>query len=156
MVTPNVRLLTAMKSKGFPTPTEFANRFREVNQNTIISHTNGNRDISKKAAEKYARLLGCTAGWILYGEGPAPEVSTEPGGDGIWKGRINTAVAEAVRSGVDIQDVVDALLDAISTIRLISERQPDRIALAKEVVRRAREQSHNPRTSGKEDTEAQR
>lgn len=149
MMTPNVRLKMAMNAAGFETPTEVARRFRDINQNTIISHLNGNRAVSKKAAEKYARLFHCTAGWILYGEGQAP--GETPTGSELWKDRIRQATANAVNSGVDAKDVVDALLDVINTIRSISEHHPERIPLAKEVVQRAREQSRSRRTPGTED-----
>lgn len=150
MMTPNVRLKMAMTAAGFDTPTEVAKRFRDINQNTIISHLNGNRAVSKKAAEKYARLFHCTAGWILYGEGAPP--GELPAGSELWKDRIKQATANAVNSGVDPKEVVDALLDVINTIRSIAERQPERIPLAKEVVQRAREQSRNQKSSGTKGT----
>lgn len=143
-----------MESVGIKTPTEAADRFREINKNTITSNLNGNRPVSKKAASTYARLFGCTAGWILYGEGPAP--GAIPKETENWINRIKLAATEAVISGVDSNDVVNALLDVIATIRQISEQQPDRIPLAKEVVQRAREQSRNRKTSDTEDNGAQR
>lgn len=62
------RLRQAMLDAGYKTPAEAARAFREINQNTLTSHLNGNRPISRKAAEKYARLFGSRAGWILFDE----------------------------------------------------------------------------------------
>lgn len=153
MVEPNVRLQIAMKAAGFETPTDVSRRIRGVNQNTIISHANGNRKISVKAAEQYASLFGCSAGWILYGEGDGPVQAPGalPPETEAWIERIKLAATQAVIAGVDTNEVVNALLDVINTIRLISERQPDRLPLAKEVVRRAAAQSRNRKTSGIED-----
>ncbi|WP_271024924.1 hypothetical protein [Rhizobium sp. RCAM05973] len=138
-----------MASAGFETPTEAAKRFRDINVNTIISHVNGNRAISKKAAEKYAKLFGCTAGWILYGEGTAP--GARPPETEAWLERIKHAATEAVISGVDSNDVVNALLDVINTIRQIAEHHPERLPIAKGVLERAAEQSRIRRISDKED-----
>jgi hypothetical protein len=72
------RLIQAIRDAGFSKPTDAwrANqRALDISQDLMISNTNGNRPISKKAAEKYARVFGRTAGWYLYGEGgstPAP------------------------------------------------------------------------------------
>lgn len=64
---PKDRLKRARAAAGFDTPTDAANAFpRDINKNTLISHENGNRAISKKAAAKYAELFGVTAGWILF------------------------------------------------------------------------------------------
>ncbi|WP_243667659.1 LexA family transcriptional regulator [Sinorhizobium medicae] len=83
METPKDRLRQARQAAGFATPTEAARAHpREINVNTLISNENGNRDISRKAAEKYAKLFGAEAGWILYGEGGvdavAPKQPHEP------------------------------------------------------------------------------
>ncbi len=68
MTTPKDRLKQARAAAGFETPTDAANAFpRDINKNTLISNENGNRDISRKAAEKYAKLFGVDAGWLLYG-----------------------------------------------------------------------------------------
>lgn len=71
---PRYRLQEARKNAGFSNPSEAARAFpRDINKNTLISHENGNRPISKKAAEKYGELFGVSAGWILFNEGePAP------------------------------------------------------------------------------------
>jgi transcriptional regulator with XRE-family HTH domain len=39
-----------------------------VNKNTLISHENGNREISRQAAERYAKAFNVKAGWLLYGD----------------------------------------------------------------------------------------
>lgn len=78
MQEPKERLKQARKAAGFESPTDAANAFpRDVNKNTLISHENGNRPISRKAAEKYGELFGVKAGWILFAEddGKAPVVN---------------------------------------------------------------------------------
>jgi DNA-binding XRE family transcriptional regulator len=65
---PKHRLQKARADAGFKSPAEAARAIREINQHTLTSHENGNRPISKKAAEQYARLFGVRAGWLLFGE----------------------------------------------------------------------------------------
>ncbi|OLP48878.1 hypothetical protein BJF91_17235 [Allorhizobium taibaishanense] len=73
---PKDRLQIARAKSGYKSPTEAARAFpRHINANTMISHENGNRAISRKAAAKYADLFGVDAGWILYGENDATESS---------------------------------------------------------------------------------
>lgn len=70
MELPKDRLKRARAAAGYETPTDAANAFpREINKNTLISNENGNRTISRKAAEKYGELFGVKAGWILFGDG---------------------------------------------------------------------------------------
>jgi SOS-response transcriptional repressor LexA len=69
MEEPKDRLREAMMRAGFKTPTEAANAYkRQINKNTLTSHLNGNRSISRKAAETYATIFGAKAGWLLYDE----------------------------------------------------------------------------------------
>ncbi len=70
---PRLRLQQARANAGFASPTDAARAFREINQNTMISHENGNRPISRKAAEKYGRLFGVEPGWILFNGGVTSE-----------------------------------------------------------------------------------
>jgi len=65
---PKDRLKVARHAAGFERPTDAARAHKEINQNTLISHENGNRPLSKKAAATYAELFGVDAGWLLYGE----------------------------------------------------------------------------------------
>lgn len=66
---PRFRLQEARANAGYENPSEAARAHpREINKNTLISHENGNRPISRKAAEKYGKLFGVEAGWILFGE----------------------------------------------------------------------------------------
>jgi len=68
MEEPKDRLKRARAAAGYESPTEAANAVREINKNTLISHENGNRPISRQAAEKYGEIFGVKAGWILFGE----------------------------------------------------------------------------------------
>jgi SOS-response transcriptional repressor LexA len=64
---PKARLQQARAKAGFESPSEAARAFREININTLISHENGNRPVSKKAAQIYAKAFEVEAGWILFG-----------------------------------------------------------------------------------------
>lgn len=71
MTEPKHRLTRAIKEAGFEKPTDAwrANkRALDISHDLLISNTNGNRAISRKTAEKYARVFGHTAGWYLYGD----------------------------------------------------------------------------------------
>lgn len=64
------RLAQAMRESGYDNPTDAwrANqRALAFSKDLLISNHNGNRPISKKAAEAYARVFGHTPGWYLYG-----------------------------------------------------------------------------------------
>lgn len=52
---------------GYETPAEFV-RAHGLNPTTYYHHENGHRDISRDAAELYAKLLRIPAGALLYGE----------------------------------------------------------------------------------------
>lgn len=67
---PKDRLRLARERAGFKSPTEAAraNLRPKLNVNTLISHENGNREISRQAANRYAQAFGVKAGWILYNE----------------------------------------------------------------------------------------
>ncbi|BCH20211.1 hypothetical protein [Mesorhizobium sp. L-2-11] len=80
MIEPKHRLIQAIREAGYETPTDAwrANRHKlGISQDLMISNTNGNRDISKKAAEKYARVFGRTAGWYLYGDNGEASAATD-------------------------------------------------------------------------------
>jgi len=68
MAQPKDRLKQARIAAGYDTPTDAAKAIRDINRNTLTSHENGNRDISRKAAERYAHYFDVSAGWLLYGE----------------------------------------------------------------------------------------
>lgn len=115
MELPRHRLQKARLEAGYKTPTDAANALKAINKNTLISHENGNREISRKAAEKYAAAFGVSAGWILYGgpDGPLveqaiPHIS--------W-------VSAGVMAHEDIRD------EAIGTIRVADLPPGDWIAL---------------------------
>lgn len=71
---PKDRLKLA-RSKLYPTPTAAADAVKEINKNTLISNENGNRAISRKMAEVYAKHFDVSAGWILYGEMDVPDMA---------------------------------------------------------------------------------
>jgi hypothetical protein len=70
MEEPKDRLKAMRMRAGYEKASDAARDIRELNVNTLISHENGNRPISKKAAETYARVFNVEGGpgWILFGE----------------------------------------------------------------------------------------
>lgn len=63
---PRHRLQQARAQAGYATPSDAARALRDINKNTLISHENGNRPLSRKAAEKYGKLFGVDPGWLLF------------------------------------------------------------------------------------------
>lgn len=71
MEEPKDRLIQAMREAGYEKPTDAwreNQRALGISKDLVISNANGNRKISKKAAEAYARVFGHTAGWYLFAE----------------------------------------------------------------------------------------
>lgn len=70
MEEPRHRLQRARIAAGYETPSDAARALKGkgVNKNTLISHENGHRPVSRKAAEMYGRLFDVRAGWLLFGE----------------------------------------------------------------------------------------
>lgn len=66
MMDPRHRLQQARAEAGYASPSDAARALRDINKNTLISHENGNRPLSRKAAEKYGRLFGVDPGWLLF------------------------------------------------------------------------------------------
>jgi len=66
MMEPRHRLQQARAEAGYASPSDAARALRDINKNTLISHENGNRPLSRKAAEKYGRLFGVDPGWLLF------------------------------------------------------------------------------------------
>lgn len=84
---------------GYSSPTEAARAMR-VNQHTYTSHENGNRALSRSAADKYAAKLNVRAGWLLYGEaGEPPEpIPDAPEGYGDLTDADRAIVDRLIRS----------------------------------------------------------
>jgi hypothetical protein len=72
MEEPKDRLRAMRMRAGYEKASDAARDIKEINKNTLISHENGNRPISKKSAEVYARVFNVEGGpgWILFGEIP--------------------------------------------------------------------------------------
>ena len=68
-MSPNERLREARRKAGYKTPTEAARALKSkgINQHTLISHENGNRPISRKAAALYGKVFNVDPGWLLFG-----------------------------------------------------------------------------------------
>ncbi|WP_336277125.1 XRE family transcriptional regulator [Bartonella sp. CB178] len=65
---PKDRLKIARKNAGYATPTAAARAISSLNVNTLTSHENGNRAISRQIAVHYGKIFNVDPGWILYGE----------------------------------------------------------------------------------------
>ncbi|MDM9644497.1 S24 family peptidase [Rhizobium sp. S163] len=111
MELPKDRLKRARAAAGYESPTDAANAFpRDINKNTLISNENGNRPISRKAAEKYGELFGVKAGWILFGdseEAPAPISDVALSRVGMVTGRVAGIVEAGTFREVDEFDQSD-------------------------------------------------
>lgn len=102
MKEPKDRLKESRIRAGYETPTDAARALSQINQNTIISHENGNRPISKKTAQKYADVFGVAAGWILFGD----NAKLSPSGYKIpLKGMVGAGQAVIMLSDDDIEYV---------------------------------------------------
>lgn len=96
------RLQEARSLAGFKSPTEAARAYPHLlNQNTIISHENGNRPISKRSAEKYARAFGVSPGWILFEDEHEKTSATD-----VPVVSMVTAGALQFRDGVEAKDII--------------------------------------------------
>lgn len=71
MMDPRHRLQQARAEAGYASPSDAARALGDINKNTLISHENGNRPLSRQAAEKYGRLFGVDPGWLLFDGNPA-------------------------------------------------------------------------------------
>lgn len=71
------RLRSARVAAGFVSAEKFA-RTHKMSLPTYRSHENGNRNFTYTTARMYARLLGCTAQWLIGGEGVPGEQTEIP------------------------------------------------------------------------------
>lgn len=111
MELPKDRLKQARAAAGFETPSDAARTYpRDLNVNTLISHENGNRDISRKAAEKYGRVFGVDPGWLLYGG----EIATS----------VDKRLHEAVLSASDAPLIIKERIIAFITFELDQLKKP--------------------------------
>jgi SOS-response transcriptional repressor LexA len=81
MEKPSDRLRRAIRELGYEGPTEaWAANKRQLgfSKDLVISNANGNRDISKRAAERYAAVFGHSPGWYLYPDKVAADDVVEP------------------------------------------------------------------------------
>jgi hypothetical protein len=104
MEEPKHRLKKARAGAGFKSPAEAARGIREINQHTLTSHENGNRPISRKAAEQYARVFGVRAGWLLFGDGDegAPQTPVD---------RLREVLARAAEKPRELQERIIAFAE---------------------------------------------
>lgn len=98
MQEPKHRLQQARAAAGYDSPSDAARKLK-INQNTLISHENGHRPLSRQAAEKYAKLFDVRAGWLLFGENGAEATPIE---------RLNQILAKAADLPPQLQErIVD-------------------------------------------------
>lgn len=107
MEKPKDRLKEARVRAGYKTPAEAARVVRELNKNTLTSHENGNRDLSKQAAVKYGRIFNVDPGWLLYGTNTPKTDNLDDEIIALLQ-RVNdqqkTAFLEMLRSFVSVKD----------------------------------------------------
>lgn len=136
MEKPKDRLKQARAAAGYETPSDAAKAHaRDLNKNTLISHENGNRDISRKAALKYARVFGVDAGWLLYGASGMDRLEVQ-----TWEALLGEALEQAVSAGVQERDIHKKI---ISILEEIERDQPEDMKLVSEVARRVRGMKDN-------------
>ncbi len=69
MTEPSDRLREIRLRRGYDQPSDAIKAFGWTN--TYLQHENGIRELSRKAAERYARAFRVTGGWLLFGD-PLP------------------------------------------------------------------------------------
>lgn len=74
MTDSSFRLKKARTKRGYSSPTDAARAFG-WNVNTYRSHENGNRELSKSAALKYAKAYQVSVEWLLFGKGHINELT---------------------------------------------------------------------------------
>lgn len=114
---PNERLKKARANAGYTSPTEVSDAFRDINKNTYISHENGNRAISKKAAARYAEAFQVDPGWLLYGVNSGESSSVKIRGE-----QQILAMLKRIE-GLNDQDVSIALSVILNAIRVNASSQ---------------------------------
>lgn len=100
------RLRQAMQLRGIGSAAELARLVRQ-NEVTVRSHVNGTRDVSKRAAEAYSRVLALDPAWLIYGRGTAP-AGEEPLGsddDVVGPPNIRLSASEAPNFRFLVKDV---------------------------------------------------
>ncbi len=73
-----IRLKTARMAAGFKSAKDFCTEFN-IPSSTYSFHETGGRNLTLKAAEKYAELLGVSAAWLLTGTGSPYKNQSEDG-----------------------------------------------------------------------------
>jgi hypothetical protein len=135
MKTPAERLKEVRILRGYAGPSEVAKRF-EWPLEAYKSAENGHRGLSKNNARRYARGLGTTAGWLLYGEGPGPKGTAAVPADGL-DGRVlelSITLALSLRPNAPSSEIARA---ARILYRLLVSRELPDDAAAAEIAARA-------------------
>jgi hypothetical protein len=144
MKEPRHRLVEARQAKGFETASDAWRANKQLlGKDLLISNENGNRPISRKAAEKYAKAFDVDAGWILFGEGRGPNQPEE------WKESLDLAVEKARTSGASDVEIFLRLhalapVDLLGTLSQILAKNPNDLQLLAEKVEEAVSRQRNP------------
>jgi phage repressor protein C with HTH and peptisase S24 domain len=119
------RLRTAMQLRGIGSGAELA-RLTRQNEVTVRSHVNGTRDVSKKAAEAYSRVLRIDPTWLIYGQG---RIARDVGIAGsVDDGAVPGVVSPAADAVADFDNT-----ELPSNARLSASEAPDFHILSKDV-----------------------
>jgi hypothetical protein len=91
----------------------------EVSKSGLSNHKSGAGEPSLEVIHAYARVLGCTPGWLAFGDGPAWELRAVPGGKAA-------SVEEALRADPATRASVSDAREAGQLVRRFLDLDPSR------------------------------
>jgi transcriptional regulator with XRE-family HTH domain len=110
MEEPKDRLKSARVAAGFKTSGAAADAISDIHKNTIASNENGNRPISRKMAEVYAKAFQQTPSFFLFAEDDsAKNVASELDHDALKQAILrydDKILSNAIVLGIDEQVIV--------------------------------------------------
>jgi hypothetical protein len=120
-----IRLKTARMAAGFKSAKQFCDK-HQISSSTYSLHETGGRNIKPKVAERYSKLLGINAVWLLTGAGsPYAKLADErPLSHDEFAELLKHQGVEAVKTAISKKNAfleyVDPLLFCEIVIRMIN------------------------------------